>query len=230
MAEPRSTMMDPPIEELLDKVDSKFTLVALAASRARQVNRTSTSSAKASAPVVPPQVASVVRQAALDRLEEIAAGKATYGRPDPEEGAGRRGGASGRLGPRRGRRRSRSDPLEARSIPAGEPRRSGTDWSGAARTVTAGPLSGALRGARRERRHRRLQGGRGLPAPGGCRGPRHPGADRAARPASSARPPSRLSRSEPARRPVSWDELDPIPHTRARPGADLVVVAPATAA
>ena len=29
MAQGRHTLMDPPIEELLDKVDSKFTLVAL---------------------------------------------------------------------------------------------------------------------------------------------------------------------------------------------------------
>ena len=38
MAQPQTTLMDPPIEELLDKVDSKFTLVALACRRARQVN------------------------------------------------------------------------------------------------------------------------------------------------------------------------------------------------
>ena len=30
--------MDPPVEDLLDKVDSKFTLVALSAKRARQIN------------------------------------------------------------------------------------------------------------------------------------------------------------------------------------------------
>ena len=34
----RSTLMDPPIEQLLDKVDSKFTLVVLASLRARQIN------------------------------------------------------------------------------------------------------------------------------------------------------------------------------------------------
>ena len=38
MAE-RPTLVDPPIEELLDKVgDSKFTLVAVSALRARQIN------------------------------------------------------------------------------------------------------------------------------------------------------------------------------------------------
>jgi len=39
MAQGRNnTLMDPPIEDLLDKVDSKFTLVALGSMRARQVN------------------------------------------------------------------------------------------------------------------------------------------------------------------------------------------------
>ena len=38
MAQRRTTLMDPPIEDLLDKVDSKFTLVALSAKRARQIN------------------------------------------------------------------------------------------------------------------------------------------------------------------------------------------------
>ena len=38
MAERRPTMMDPPIEALLDRVDSKYTLVSLAAKRGREVN------------------------------------------------------------------------------------------------------------------------------------------------------------------------------------------------
>ena len=36
--ERRPTMMDPPVEDLLDRVDSKFTLVTLAAKRGRQIN------------------------------------------------------------------------------------------------------------------------------------------------------------------------------------------------
>jgi DNA-directed RNA polymerase omega subunit len=43
------TMMNPAIEELLDRVDSKFALVTLAARRARQINSTSTTWATASA-------------------------------------------------------------------------------------------------------------------------------------------------------------------------------------
>ena len=55
-----------------------------------------------------------------------------------------------------------------------------------------------------------------------------PGADRRRRPASSARPPSRPS--PPSRCSAAcWDEASPIPHTRLGQGADLVLVAPATA-
>ena len=38
MADRHPTMMDPPVEDLLDRVDSKFTLVSLAAKRGRQIN------------------------------------------------------------------------------------------------------------------------------------------------------------------------------------------------
>jgi DNA-directed RNA polymerase subunit omega len=79
--------MDPPIEELLDKVDSKFTLVALGAARARQVNSYYNSLGEGLGKVVPPQVASVSGKPVSIAFEEIAAGKATYTRPDPEEDA-----------------------------------------------------------------------------------------------------------------------------------------------
>ena len=39
MATKRMTLMDPPVEELLDKVDSKFTLVALASRRSHDERR-----------------------------------------------------------------------------------------------------------------------------------------------------------------------------------------------
>ena len=54
MAQTRSTLMDPPIEDLLDKVDSKFTLVALASRRARQVNSYYNSLGEGIGVVVPP--------------------------------------------------------------------------------------------------------------------------------------------------------------------------------
>ncbi len=85
MAEHESTLMDPPIEDLLDKVDSKFTLVALASRRARQVNRYYNSLGEGLGVVVPPQVASVSGKPLSIALEEVAEGKATYVRPDPSE-------------------------------------------------------------------------------------------------------------------------------------------------
>ena len=80
--------MDPPIEELLDKVDSKFTLVAVGAARARQVNAYYNSLGEGLGRVVPPQVASVSGKPLSIAFEEIAAGKTTYHRiEEPEEGA-----------------------------------------------------------------------------------------------------------------------------------------------
>jgi DNA-directed RNA polymerase subunit omega len=79
--------MDPPIEDLLDKVDSKFTLVALGSARARQVNSYYNSLGEGLGKVVPPQVASVSGKPVSIAFEEIAAGKATYTRIDPEEEA-----------------------------------------------------------------------------------------------------------------------------------------------
>jgi DNA-directed RNA polymerase subunit omega len=87
MAQGRNTLMDPPIEDLLDKVDSKFTLVALGSARARQVNSYYNSLGEGLGKVVPPQVASVSGKPVSIAFEEIAAGKATYTRPDPEEEA-----------------------------------------------------------------------------------------------------------------------------------------------
>src|SRR5271155_1658820 len=87
MAQGRHTLMDPPIEDLLDKVDSKFTLVALGSARARQVNSYYNSLGEGLGKVVPPQVASVSGKPVSIAFEEIAAGKATYSRVDPEDAA-----------------------------------------------------------------------------------------------------------------------------------------------
>jgi DNA-directed RNA polymerase subunit omega len=94
MAEPRSTMIDPLIETLLDAVDSKFTLVTLAAKRGRQVNAYFSQLGEGLGAIVPPQVASVARKPLSIALEEIAAGKvrATFpvdretGEPNEPEG------------------------------------------------------------------------------------------------------------------------------------------------
>jgi DNA-directed RNA polymerase subunit omega len=83
----RSTLMDPPVEDLLDKVDSKFTLVALSAKRARQINSYYNQLGEGLGFVVPPQVTSVSGKPLTIAFEEVAAGKATYHRIDPlEEG------------------------------------------------------------------------------------------------------------------------------------------------
>ncbi|HZT64849.1 MAG TPA: DNA-directed RNA polymerase subunit omega [Acidimicrobiales bacterium] len=81
----RPTMMDPPIEELLDKVDSKFTLVTLSAKRGRQINSYFNQLGEGLGALVPPQVASVSLKPLSISLEEIAAGKITYERPDEVE-------------------------------------------------------------------------------------------------------------------------------------------------
>ncbi len=75
MADPRSTMIEPPIESLLDKVDSKFTLVTLAAKRGRQVNSYFSQLGEGLGAIVPPQVTSVARKPLSIALEEISAGK-----------------------------------------------------------------------------------------------------------------------------------------------------------
>ena len=68
-------------------MDSKFTLVALGSARARQVNSYYNSLGEGLGKVVPPQVASVSGKPVSIAFEEIAAGKATYTRIDPEEEA-----------------------------------------------------------------------------------------------------------------------------------------------
>ena len=83
MAEPRSTMIDPPIEDLLDKVDSKFTLVTLSSKRGRQINSYFNQLGEGLGAIVPPQVTSVARKPLSIALEEIAAGKVKAGLPQP---------------------------------------------------------------------------------------------------------------------------------------------------
>jgi DNA-directed RNA polymerase subunit omega len=86
MAERRPTMMDPPVENLLDRVDSKFTLVTLAARRGRQINSYFNQLGEGLGAIVPPQVTSVSRKPLSIALEEIAAGKITYHRLPEGEG------------------------------------------------------------------------------------------------------------------------------------------------
>ncbi|MBO0732149.1 MAG: DNA-directed RNA polymerase subunit omega [Acidimicrobiaceae bacterium] len=85
MPDRRPTMMDPPVETLLDRVDSKFTLVSLAAKRGRQINSYFNQLGEGLGTIVPPQVASVSRKPLSIALEEVAAGKIVYHRPHAEE-------------------------------------------------------------------------------------------------------------------------------------------------
>jgi DNA-directed RNA polymerase subunit omega len=77
--------MDPPIEELLDTVDSKFTLVALGALRARQINSYYNSLGQGIGAIVPPQVTSVSNKSLSISFQEIAEHRAQYHRPTAEE-------------------------------------------------------------------------------------------------------------------------------------------------
>lgn len=75
MVRAHDTMIYPPIEHLLDRVDSKFSLVTLAARRARQINSYFNQLGDGLGHMVPPQVSSVARKPLSIGFEEIAADK-----------------------------------------------------------------------------------------------------------------------------------------------------------
>ncbi len=77
MAERRPTMMDPPIEALLDRVDSKYTLVSLAAKRGREVNSYFNQLGEGLGSIVPPQVTSISRKPLSIALDQVSAGTPT---------------------------------------------------------------------------------------------------------------------------------------------------------
>jgi DNA-directed RNA polymerase subunit omega len=79
------SMMDPPIEALLERVDSKFTLVSLSAKRARQINSYFNQLGEGLGAIVPPQVTSVSRKSLSIALEEIVQDKIVPVWRDPEE-------------------------------------------------------------------------------------------------------------------------------------------------
>ena len=86
------TMMNPPIEALLDRAGSKFRLVTMGASRARDIN--AYFGALSDGQMVPPQVTSVDRKPLSIAFEEIAADKIVGVVPDPVE-EGDEAGADG---------------------------------------------------------------------------------------------------------------------------------------
>ena len=101
MAERRASLMDPRMERLLQRVDSKFTLVTLAAMRAREINDYYNQLGEGLGKIVPPQVTSVSRKPLSISLEEIEAGK-IEAVPIPQE-------------------REASDDSEAGDVPPDEP-------------------------------------------------------------------------------------------------------------
>jgi DNA-directed RNA polymerase subunit omega len=75
MQRSHDSMMNPPIEALLSRVDSKFRLVTLAARRARNINSYFGQLGEGLGTMVPPQVSSVSRKPLSIAFEEIAADK-----------------------------------------------------------------------------------------------------------------------------------------------------------
>ena len=85
MSSRHETMIDPPIEELLDRAGSKFRLVTLGAKRARQINAYFGQLGEGLGSSIPPQVTSVARKPLSIAFEEIAADKIEAVDIDPEE-------------------------------------------------------------------------------------------------------------------------------------------------
>jgi DNA-directed RNA polymerase subunit omega len=80
MARAHDSMIYPPIEGLLGKVDSKFSLVTLAARRARQINSYFNHLGDGLGAMVPPQVSSLSRKPLSIAFEEVSADKIVYTR------------------------------------------------------------------------------------------------------------------------------------------------------
>ncbi len=85
MAE-RPSLVDPPIEALLAKVgDSKFTLVAVSAIRAREINDYYNGLGSGHGSMIPPQVTSLSNKSLSLSLQELYEGKLEFHRPTAEE-------------------------------------------------------------------------------------------------------------------------------------------------
>jgi DNA-directed RNA polymerase subunit omega len=105
MASRQDTMMNPSIEELLDRAGSKFSLVTLSAMRARQINAYFNQLGEGLGAIVPPQVTSVARKPLSIAFEEIAGDKIILAHPSesaPDESSNAEGGAATDGGDRSG--------------------------------------------------------------------------------------------------------------------------------
>src|SRR3981081_1158731 len=85
MAERRASLREPRAESLMARVDSKFTLVTLAAMRAREINDYYNQLGEGLGKIVPPQVTSVSRKPLSIAMEEIEVGKNEWVPLPPEE-------------------------------------------------------------------------------------------------------------------------------------------------
>ena len=83
MVERRASLTEPRIERLLERENSKFTLVTLASRRAREINDYYNHLGDGLGKIVPPQVTSVSRKPLSIALEEIEVGKII--KADPPE-------------------------------------------------------------------------------------------------------------------------------------------------
>jgi DNA-directed RNA polymerase subunit omega len=87
MAQRHDSMINPPIEELLERTSSKFRLVTLSARRARQINSYFGQLGEGMGASIPPQVTSTARKPLSIAFEEIAADKIVAVDPEPEPAA-----------------------------------------------------------------------------------------------------------------------------------------------
>ncbi len=86
MAASHETMMTPPIEGLLERADSKFSLVTLAARRARNINSYFNQLGDGLGHMIPPQVSSTARKPLSIAFEEISVDKIVQtDAPEPVE-------------------------------------------------------------------------------------------------------------------------------------------------
>jgi DNA-directed RNA polymerase subunit omega len=97
MASRQDTMMNPSIEQLLDRAGSKFSLVTLSSTRARQINAYFNQLGEGLGSIVPPQVTSVARKPLSIAFEEISNDKIVMVRPseaEADKGGGEAEGSS----------------------------------------------------------------------------------------------------------------------------------------
>lgn len=83
MVDRHDSMINPPIEELLERTGSKFRLVTLSAKRARQINSYFGQLGEGIGASIPPQVTSTARKPLSIAFKEIAADKIVAVDPAP---------------------------------------------------------------------------------------------------------------------------------------------------